>query len=69
MRPVLAGLGGMPAWLCHLAGPDTRLIDVAMMTAPRGKDSHACRSAVRRIFLDPMLVSDTWNVIPIVKDR
>lgn len=36
----------------HLASPDTRLIDVAMITTPRGNDSHACRSAVRRICLD-----------------
>ena len=39
------------------------------MTAPRGNDSHACRSAVRRICLDSMLVSDTWNVMPIVKGQ
>src|ERR1022692_4751451 len=60
---------GTPAWFCHLASPATRLIDVAMMTAPKGNDSHACRSAVRRICLDSMLVSDTWNVMPIVKGQ
>jgi hypothetical protein len=44
------------------------LIVVAMMTAPTGNDSHACRSAVRRICFDPMSVSESWNVMPIVKD-
>ena len=53
----------------HPANPATRLIDVAMITAPRGNDSHACRSAVRRICLVWMSVSETWNVMPIVKDR
>lgn len=43
----------------HFASPDTRLIDAAMMTAPRGKDSQAWRSAVRRICLDSMSVSET----------
>ena len=72
LSPGLGGIllaGGMLAWLCHLASPDTRLIDVAMITAPSGNDSHACRSAVRRICLDSMFVSETWNVMPIVKDR
>ena len=72
LSPGLSGIllaGGMLAWLCHLASPDTRLIDVAMITAPSGNDSHACRSAVRRICLDLMSVSETWNVMPIVKDR
>jgi hypothetical protein len=50
----------MLAWLCHLASPDMRLIDVAMITEPSGNDSHACRSAVRRICLVLMLVSETW---------
>ena len=53
----------------HPANPAMRLIDVAMITAPSGNDSHACRSAVRRICLVWMLVSETWNVMPIVKDR
>jgi hypothetical protein len=53
----------------HPANPATRLIDVAMITAPSGNDSHACRSAVRRICLVWMSVSETWNVMPIVKDR
>ena len=37
---------------CHLASPATTLIVVAMITAPMGNDSQACRSAVRRICLD-----------------
>jgi len=36
---------------------------VAMITTPRGNASQACRSAVRRICLDWMLVSETWNVM------
>ena len=53
----------------YLARPETRLIDVAMITATSGNDIKACRSAVRRICLDLMSVSETWNVIPIVKAR
>ena len=53
----------------HFASPDTRLIDVAMITAPSGNESHAWRSAARRISLDPMFVSETWNVMPIVNAR
>jgi len=45
------------------------LIDVTMITASSGNDIKACRSAVRRICLDLMSVSETWNVIPIVKAR
>jgi len=40
-----------------------------MMTAPSGKDSQAWRNAMLRICLDSMLVSETWNVMPIVKAR
>ena len=36
---------------------------MAMITTPRGNASQACRSAVRRICLDWMLVSETWNVM------
>lgn len=53
----------------HLARPETRLIAVAMITATSGNDIKACRRAVRRICLDLMLVSETWNVMPIVKAR
>jgi len=53
----------------HFANPATRLMDAEMMTTPRGYDSQAWRSASRRICLDSMLVSETWNVMPIVKDR
>jgi hypothetical protein len=53
----------------YFASPDTRLIEVAMITAPSGNDSHACRRAVRLMGLVWMSVSETWNVIPIVKDR
>jgi hypothetical protein len=45
------------------------LTDVAMVTAPGRNESGAWRSAVRRIRLDPMFVSETWNVIPIVNAR
>jgi hypothetical protein len=66
-EPVTCGEGACPA--AHFASPDTRLIDVAMITAPSGNESHAWRSAVRRISLDPMFVSETWNVMPIVNAR
>jgi hypothetical protein len=56
-------------WPCHLASPATTLIVVAMITAPMGNDIHACRSAVRRICLDWIPVSETWNVMPTVKDK
>lgn len=58
-----------PDLASHFASPDTRLIDVAMITAPSGNESHACCSAVRRISLDPMSVSETWKVMPIVNAR
>ena len=54
--PARAGLLIRPARRltssCHLASPDTRLMDVAIITATSGNDSHACRSAVRRIAFD-----------------
>jgi hypothetical protein len=53
----------------HLAKPATRLMDAEMMTAPSGKDSQAWRNAMLRICLDSTLVSETWNVMPIVKAR
>jgi len=53
----------------HFAKPATRLMDAEMMTTPSGKDSQAWRKAMRRICLDSMLVSETWNVMPTVKDR
>ncbi len=56
-------------WSGHFAKPATRLMDAEMMTAPSGKDSQAWYKAIRRICLDSMLVSETWNVMPIVKDR
>ena len=58
-----------PDWSGHFAKPATRLMHAAMMTTPSGKDTQACRKAMRRICLDSMLVSETWNVMPIVKDR
>jgi len=36
---------------------------------PEQLDSSAWRSAIRRTGLAVMLVSDTWKVMPIVKDR
>jgi hypothetical protein len=56
-------------WSGHFAKPATRLMDAEMMTTPSGKDSHAWHRAICRICLDSMLVSETWNVMPIVKDR
>src|SRR5450759_1788342 len=53
----------------HFARPATRLMDAEMMTTPSGYDSQAWRNAMRRICLDSMLVSETWNVMPTVKDR
>ena len=43
----------------YLASPETKLMDVAIITAPNGNDSQACRSAVRLICLVSMLVSET----------
>jgi hypothetical protein len=48
----LSGSAADLARPCHLASPDTRLIDAAMITATSGNDSHACRSTVRRICPD-----------------
>ena len=56
-------------WSGHFAKPATMLMDAEMMTTPSGKDSQAWHKAMRRICLDSMLVSETWNVMPIVKDR
>src|ERR1035437_3321045 len=56
-------------WPGHFAKPATRLMDAEMMTTPSGYDSQAWRNAIRRISLDSMSVSETWNVMPTVKDR
>ena len=50
-----------------MARPEMRLMVAAMMTAPSGKEIHAWRRAVRRMCLVYRSVSDTWNVIPMVK--
>src|ERR1022692_21584 len=69
LRPELIVDAQVGTLTYHPASPATRLIVVAMITTPRGNDSQACRRAVRRICLVWMFVSETWNVMPIVKDR
>ena len=44
-------------------------MDAEMMTIPSEYDGQAWSNAMRRICLDSMLVSETWNVMPTVKDR
>jgi hypothetical protein len=53
-------------WLERLA---TRLTVVASTPVPNTYDNSAWRRAVRRIGAEPMSVSETWNVIPIVNAR
>jgi len=49
--------------------PAIRLTVAAKITAPKRYDNSACLSAVARIAGFSRSVSDTWNVIPIVKAR
>ena len=51
----------------YLPRPATRLMVAAMTTPPKTYESSACRRAVRRISLVRRSVSDTWNVMPMVK--
>ena len=53
----------------HFRRLATTLIERPMMTAPKRNASRAWRSAVLRIGLSPMSVSETWKVRPIVNAR
>jgi cell division protease FtsH len=53
----------------YLNSPETRLITVARTTAPNRYDNSAWRSATARISEVCSSVSETWNVIPMVKAR
>ncbi len=68
-RTLIAVGRDLVRWNVHLARPETRLIAAAMMTAPKGNESHACLRAVRLITLVCRSVSETWNVMPRVKAR
>lgn len=41
----------------------------ARITAPKRNERSACLSATRRIARDVRVVSETWNVIPMVKAK
>ena len=53
----------------HVLRPATTLTITAMITTSKTKDMSACRSAVIRTSVVCSGVSDTWNVIPMVKAR
>ena len=57
---------GVAYYLSKLA---PTLTVIATSTAPNRYERRAWRSAVRRIALSPMFVSDTWNVIPMVNAK
>ena len=57
------------ATACQLASPATRLMVAARITATNRNDNKACRSAAARISLLVKSVSETWNVMPMVKAR
>ena len=56
--------GGLVAYLLN---PATRLIVIAMITAPKTNAISACRRTAVRMIALPMSVSETWKVIPTVK--
>lgn len=51
---------------CHPARPASRFTVTAMMNAPNRYDTIEWRSTVRRISLLVRLVSEIWNVVPMV---
>jgi hypothetical protein len=50
----------------YRARPASRFTVTAMMNAPNRYDTIECRSTVRRISLLVRLVSEIWNVVPMV---
>lgn len=64
-RPHRRGVGVAP----YLLNPATRLMVIAMITAPKTNEIRACRRTLVRMLALPMSVSDTWKVIPTVKAR
>ena len=61
-----------PSWDCLVpqwSRLDTTLITRATITAPNRYESSAWARAMRRMALVVRLVSDTWNVIPMVRAR
>lgn len=64
-RPV-SHSGGPGSQCCHRARPASRFTVTAMMNAPNRYDTIEWRSTVRRISLLVRLVSETWNVAPMV---
>ncbi len=66
-RPRPVSCSGGPASRCrHRARPASRFTVTAMMNAPNRYDTIEWRSTVRRISLLVRLVSETWNVVPMV---
>jgi hypothetical protein len=57
------------AWFAQWSRLDTTLITRATITAPNRYESSAWARAMRRMALVVRLVSDTWNVIPMVRAR
>ena len=64
-----AGRAGLTARPAQCASPAIRLIVPARMTAPNRYESRECRSAALRMSLLVKSVSETWNVMPMVKAR
>lgn len=65
-RPVSLSRAGAAAATTQRASPASRFTVTAMMKAPNRYDTIECRSTVRRISLLVRLVSETWNVVPMV---
>lgn len=61
--------GRLPRASGYLSRPATALMVTPTMQTPKRYDSRAWRRAVARIAGDVRSVSDTWNVIPRVRDR
>src|ERR1700733_6509858 len=49
--------------------PEARLIESARMTVLNTKDSKPCTNASRRILCELTWTSETWQVIPITKEK
>jgi pimeloyl-ACP methyl ester carboxylesterase len=64
---VLSGVVRRVGLVDYLLNPATRLMVIAMITAPKTNEIRACRRTVVRMVPLPMSVSETWNVIPTVK--
>ena len=66
-RLALSGVARRVGLVAYLLNPATRLIVIAMITAPKTNEIRACRRTVVRTVPLPMSVSETWNVIQTVK--